>query len=90
MKIFIYKTIIITVFTFFLFQFTIGQTLKNYENRIENILYDKSGRKEVLNKIRKEIKSANQKKNIFTDEDKKLLSNFINKIRKELSTANTQ
>jgi len=87
MKLYIYKTLILIVALYLLFQLTIGQILKNYESKIENYLYNKEGRQEILNKIKDEIKSANQKENIFTLEEKEILSKFINKIQKELSSS---
>ena len=90
MKIFIYKTLIVIISAYFLFQFTIGQKLKNYENRIESLLHDKQSRELIFEKIKKEVRSANQKENIFTSEEKELFSKFINKIQKELSIDNTQ
>ena len=85
MKIFIYKTLIVIVASYLLFQFTIGQMLKSYENKVENMLYNKQGREQILNKIKDEIKSANNKESIFTIEEREILSKFINKIQKELS-----
>jgi len=90
MKIFIYKTLIVVTSAYFLFQFTVGQKLKNYENRIESLLHDKQGRELIFEKIKKEVRTANQKENIFTSEEKELFSKFINKIQKELSIDNTQ
>jgi len=49
------------------------------------LLYNKQGREQILNKIKDEIKSANNKESIFTIEEREILSKFINKIRKELS-----
>ena len=90
MKIFIYKTLIVIISIYLLFQFTIGQALKNYESKVENLLYNKQGREQIVEKIKKEIKRANEKENLFTTEEKELLSNFINKIQKELSIAESQ
>ena len=90
MKIFIYKTSIVIISIYLLFQFTIGQALKNYESKVENLLYNKQGREQIVEKIKKEIKRANEKENLFTTEEKELLSNFINKIQKELSIAESQ
>ena len=90
MKIFIYKTLIVIVSVYFLFQFTVGQKLKNYENRIESLLKDKQSREQIFEKIKNEVRTANQKENIFTIEEKELLSNFINKIKNELSNENSQ
>ena len=85
MKFFIYKTIIELIASYLLFQFTIGQILKDYESKVENYLYNKQGRQEILNKIKDEIKSANQKESIFSPEEREILSKFINKVRGELS-----
>ena len=90
MKIFIYKTLIVIVSVYFLFQFTLGQKLKNYENRIESLLKDKQSREQIFEKIKNEVRTENQKENIFTIEEKELFSKFINKIQKELSIDNTQ
>ena len=53
-------------------------------------IYNKQGREQIVEKIKKEIKRANEKENLFTTEEKELLSNFINKIQKELSIAESQ
>ena len=90
MKIFIYKTSIAIISIYLLFQFTIGQVLKNYESKVESLLYNKQGREQILEKIKKEIKRANEKENLFTAEERELLSNFINKIQKELSIGESQ
>ena len=90
MKIFIYKTLIVVISAYFLFQFTMGQKLKNYENRIESLLHDKQSRELILEKIKEEVRTANQKDNIFSDEEKELFSKFINKIQKELDIDNAQ
>ncbi len=88
MKLFIYKTLIVAVTAFLLFQFTIGQKISSYESKIENILHNKQKREEILNKIKEEIRSANQKEKLFTEEERDLLSNFIKKIQNELDEAN--
>lgn len=84
MKIFIYKTIIVLISAIIVFKVTIGQTIKSYENKI-NSMKSKDNRENILNKIKDEIKSANNKDRIFTDEERILLSTFINKIRKEIN-----
>tara|TARA_B110000014_G_C19755139_1_gene393373 strand:- start:9 stop:281 length:273 start_codon:yes stop_codon:yes gene_type:complete len=90
MKIFIYKTLIVITSIYFLFQFTVGQKIRNYEAQIESLLNDKQNREKIVSKIKKEIRSANNKENIFTPEEKELLSNFINKLQKELSLDDTK
>tara|TARA_B100000745_G_scaffold291404_1_gene231206 strand:- start:1459 stop:1731 length:273 start_codon:yes stop_codon:yes gene_type:complete len=90
MKIFIYKTLIVVLSFYLLFQLTVGQIFRSYETKIEDMLYNKQGRELILEKIKKEIRAANQKENIFTGEEKELLSNFINKIKKELNINNSE
>ena len=85
MKIFIYKTFVVILSAYLLFQLTFGQIFRNYERMLENILHDKQSRELVLSKIKEEIRTANQKENLFTSEEQELQSNFINKIKKELS-----
>lgn len=90
MKIFIYKTLIVVFSVYLLFQFTVGQKLTKYEDKIENLFHNKQKREQIIEKIKDEIRAANKKENLFTSEEKELLSNFINKIQKELSINKTQ
>ena len=90
MKIFIYKALIVTFLMYVLFQFTVGLKIREYENKLENLLYNKLAREKIIEKIKGEIESANQKENIFTNEESELLSNFINKIQKELKIDGSQ
>jgi len=85
MKIFIYKTLIVIFSVYLLFQFTAGLKIREYEKKLESLIYNKQTREKVIEKVKEEIKTANQKENLFTSEEKKLLSDFINKIQKELS-----
>ena len=90
MKIFIYKTLIVIFSVYLLFQFTAGLKIREYEKKLESLIYNKQTREKVIEKVKEEIKTANQKENLFTSEEKKLLSDFINKIQKELSIDNAQ
>ena len=60
MKLFIYKTLIVVFSTYILFQFTIGQKIKNYESKIYS-LSNKNEREKIADKLREEIRSANKK-----------------------------
>ena len=53
MKIFIYKTLIVITSIYFLFQFTVGQKIRNYEAQIESLLNDKQNREKIVSKIEK-------------------------------------
>ena len=90
MKIFIYKTLIVIFSVYLLFQFTVGLKIREYEKKLESLIYSKQTREKIVEKIKEEIKTANQKENLFTNEEKELLSNFINKIQKELSVDKSQ
>ena len=90
MKIFIYKTLIVFIAIYVLFQLTVGLSIKKYESKVEELFYSKQGREQILDKVKSEIKSANEKENLFTNEEKELLSNFINKVQEELSINGSQ
>ena len=90
MKIFIYKTLIVIFAAYLLLQFTVGLKIREYEQKLESLIYSKQTREKVIEKIKEEIKTANQKENLFTSEERELLSNFINKIQKELSVDKSQ
>jgi hypothetical protein len=85
MKIFIYKTLIVIFSIYLLFQFTVGLKIGEYEKKLESLIYNKQTREKIIEKVKEEIKIANQKESLFTSEERELLSNFINKIQKELS-----
>ena len=85
MKIFIYKTLIVIFSVYLLFQFTAGLKIREYEKKLESLIYNKQTREKIIEKVKEEIKTANQKENLFTSEERELLSNFINKVQRELS-----
>ena len=89
MKLFLYKTLIVIFSAYVLFEFTIGQKVKRLEDKI-NTLNTERGREIIADKIRKEIERANQKEDILTLKDRKLLSTFMNKIINELNSGNSQ
>ena len=89
MKLFIYKTLIVVVFVFILYEFTIGSKIRKFESKIETFS-SKQERQKIIDKIRKEIQRANKKENILSIEDRKLISKFINKIIKELNIDSSQ
>ena len=90
MKIFIYKTLIVIFSVYLLFQFTVGLKIREYEKKLESLIYNKQMREKIIEKVKEEIKIANQKESLFTSEERELLSNFINKIQKELSVEKSQ
>ena len=83
MKIFVYKTLFVTLCAFLLYQFTIGHKVKHFESQFQNLTNDQ-GRQDIRNKIREELRKAVNKDQILNDEDKDLINNFITKIQNEL------
>ena len=86
MRIFIYKVIVITLIFIIGFEFTIG---KRIDPIVENIdaFSDEQGRKEMINKLRKEMRKGLNKEYILKEDDRILINRFINKLSKEISSA---
>jgi hypothetical protein len=87
MRIFVYKTLIIIVSLFFLYQFTVGYTIQKIQSKFFSI-YDEDVAKEFKLKIKDEIKKGTDKDRIFTIEEALLLKKFIKKIEKEINLDN--
>lgn len=83
MKIFIYKTVVVTFIAFILFEITIGYRITKYKNDIYQ-LTNKENINKILDKAREELKNGIKKDQYFSDEDRDLLSTFIKKITREL------
>jgi len=87
MKIFLYK-LLISVFIFFiLYKFTIGQTIKHIETKIEYLI-SKDSIASLKEKIRDEIKSSLDKEKYISNEDAELINAFIDKVQKDLKNQN--
>tara|TARA_B100000575_G_C23133134_1_gene657670 strand:- start:13 stop:276 length:264 start_codon:yes stop_codon:yes gene_type:complete len=87
MKIFIYKTAIITIVFAITFEILIGSRINDFKKQINEIT-TKQNREKIMIKIKDEIQKANQKENYFTEDEKVLFSTFLKKIFKELDLAN--
>ena len=87
MKIFIYKTAIITIVFAITFEILIGSRINDFKKQINEIT-TKQNREKIMIKIKDEIQKANQKDNYFTEDEKVLFSTFLKKIFKELDLAN--
>jgi|TARA_B110000967_G_C18617863_1_gene427281 hypothetical protein len=83
MKQFIYKSFIVVIALVLIFEFTIGNKISQIYEKVD-VVSTKEGRKESVNKIRKEIKRATKKERYLSKEDARLINLFINKIKKEL------
>ena len=83
MKIFIYKTVIITFIFVIVFEILIGSRINNLKKQIYE-LSSQQNREQIIIKIKEEIKKANQKEKYLSEEDRILLSTFLKKIIREL------
>ena len=85
MRGFIYKTIIITFIFIIGFEFTIG---KRIDPIVENIdkFTNEQGRKELVNKLRKEMRKGLEKEYMLKEEDRVLIYNFFNKLMSEINS----
>ena len=84
MKQFLYKTAIVILAIVLIYEFTISKQIKQITSQTETLL-SKEGRKEGVEKLRKEIKKAVNKERYLSKEDAQLLKQFIDKITKEIS-----
>tara|TARA_B100000925_G_scaffold205850_1_gene156482 strand:- start:534 stop:800 length:267 start_codon:yes stop_codon:yes gene_type:complete len=83
MKQFIYKTIVAIIAIVLVYEFTIAKQIKKFSSQ-GDILLSKEGRKEGLEKLREELKKAINKERYLSEEDAKLINQFLNKILLEL------
>ena len=85
MRQFIYKAIII-IFIFIVgFEFTIGKRIDPVVQTL-NKFNDEAGRKELINKLRKEMRNGINKEYILEEEDRILINQFIKKLSSELNS----
>ena len=84
MRIFVYKSLVISISLFVLYKITIGLSIKTYEERFKSIFL-KENTEFYKSKIRKEMKNAIKKDRILNESDAKLISEFIKKLNKELA-----
>ena len=87
MRQFIYKALIITFIFIVGFEFTIGKRIDPMVQTI-NKLNNEAGRKELINKLRKEMRKGLNKEYILKEEDRILFNEFIKKITSELNSVN--
>ena len=83
MKLFVYKTLIVIFFFYILFELTIGMSIDSINNQL-NSFKDRKKKIKIKEKILSEMNKANQKESYFTDNERKVISNFVNKLLNEL------
>ena len=86
MRSFILKALVITFIFVIAFEFTIGKRLDPIVQNI-NKFSNEQGRKELINKLRKEMRKGLNKEYILKEDDRILINRFINKLSKEISSA---
>ena len=86
MRGFIYKAVIIAFIFIIGFEFTIG---KRIDPIVENLnkFTDEQGRKELINKLRKEMNKGLEKEFMLREDDRILVYNFFNKLMSEIKSA---
>jgi hypothetical protein len=84
MRPFILKTTIVVIAFYILFQITIGYRLNYFSSKIKS-LSSQHSRLDIKEKILNEMKKGTEKDNIFTNDERLILSNFINKVFEELN-----
>ena len=85
MRQFIYKSIIIMFIIIIGFEFTIGKRIDPMVQTL-NKFSNEQGRKEMINKLRKEMRKGINKEYILKEEDRILINKFINKLSNEINS----
>ena len=85
MRGFIYKAVIIAFIFIIGFEFTIG---KRIDPIVENLnkFTDEQGRKELINKLRKEMNKGLEKEFMLSEDDRILVYSFFNKLMSEINS----
>ena len=86
MKTFIYKMIVVAILLIIGFEFTVCKRIDSINQNL-NKFYTTEGRKELIEKLRQEMKKGLNKEYIIkNEEDRLLINDFINKIKSEINT----
>ena len=85
MREFIFKAIIIIFVAIVAFEFTIGKRIDPVVEII-NKFSDEQGRKELIHKLRKEMKKGVEKEYMLKEDDRVLIYNFFKKLNSEINS----
>ncbi len=85
MRSFIYKTIIISIIFIIGFELTIGKRIDPIVQNL-NKFSNEAGRKEMINKIRKEMRKGLAKEYMLKEEDRILVNKFMKKLNNEINS----
>ena len=86
MRSFIYKMIIVAFIFIIVFEFTIGKRIDPITENM-NKFSNEQGRKELINKLRKEMKKGLEKEYMLKEDDRILINKFLNKLLSEINSA---
>ena len=84
MRGFIFKGIIVAFIFIVGFEFTIGKRMDPIVDNL-NRFTDEQGRKDLINKLRKEMRKGVEKEYMLKEEDRILVYTFFNKLMSELN-----
>jgi len=87
MRNFIYKIVIIAFLFIIVFEFTIGKRIDPIAENM-NKFSNEEGRKELIGKLRKEMKKGLQKEYMLKEDDRILINKFFNKLKTEINSVN--
>ena len=85
MREFIYKVVVVAFILVIAFEFTIGKRVDPLVKNIDKFS-DENGRKELINKLRKEMRKGLEKEYILKEEDRVLIYKFYNKLKSEINS----
>ena len=86
MRDFIYKIIIAGILFIVVFEFTIGKRIDPIAENI-GMFSNEQGRKELIGKLRKEMKKGLEKEYMLKEDDRILINKFLNKLKLEINSA---
>jgi|TARA_B110000211_G_scaffold228852_1_gene285732 HD superfamily phosphodiesterase len=86
MRLFFYKSIFVFISIFILYKVTVGQLIKDYENKINQTI-SKENIDKFKSKLRNEIKGSIKKDRILNEEDARLMGQFLKKIKREINNS---
>ena len=84
MRGFIFKAIIVTFIFIVGFEFTIGKRIDPLVNNL-NRFSNEQGRKDLINKLRKEMRKGIEKEYMLKEEDRVLVYKFFKKLMSEIN-----
>ena len=85
MRSFIYKMIIVAFIFIIVFEFTIGKRIDPITESI-NKFSNEEGRKELIGKLRKEMRKGLEKEYMLKEDDRVLIYKFLNKLQSEINS----